>query len=462
MYVQRTVDAQTQLFILDDKTFCLTFMGGALDVIKAGRWQAIGEDRAINLQEERVQTQIHPAIAITLDRLEDGMIGINFDGYTLSEAYSPAFAITSSDEPPVKLTPLFSSGNTTWSQTYALPLMEANQARYIFIGDIEVDKYGNPKDKVRITQYNIENYDAVRIGFNREQAEPALDVKANLEDKQLYFDGSRFGAKRALNPQIIEEVREQCVKPVLQPGSGTKINKNKRTAKFHGKMLVPVKVFNMDANVVAGKPFFSNADEKSTIETDSFQGMIESEKQKLQETFNRALENKKKTNDFLYLAKKISEKKNRIKRHLPQIVSNYTELLVKVVASGTHKESERLFFYFMENFYPLTKSLSNKNISYNVSVVASQGLIISSILKNEIISNMVFNELLGRDFDMKTHRNGTLIYNMACYFAVNNKMTEMLNAIKEARKRGKPPEQFMKDRDFKHYWGNAEFLNAIK
>ena len=53
MYVQRDVDSQAQLFLLDDYTFCFTFMGGSLDLIKAGRWKSEKNESAIHIQEER-------------------------------------------------------------------------------------------------------------------------------------------------------------------------------------------------------------------------------------------------------------------------------------------------------------------------------------------------------------------------------------------------------------------------
>lgn len=461
MYVQRSVDAQSQLFLLDDRTFCFTFMGGALDLIKVGRWHRTKEKGVLNLQEERVKSQIHPAFAKKLDRLEGGMIGINFDGYTLSEAYSPAYAISGSNVVPDKLTPLFSDENTSWSQTYALPLIEMDKARYIFIGDIEVDKYGKPKQQVRVTQYKLEHYDAVRIGFNRIQAEPPMNVNVSIEGNILFMDGSRFGVKDELDAETIKEVREQCIKPILQQADNEESNKHQGNKKIKGKMLVPTKTFYMSSGAISGNPIFENADEKSTTETDSFSGMIELEKLQLQASFKGAMDKQGHVDDYLNLVKKISEKKNRVKRHIPQIVEDYAHLLVKIVGSGDYRYSEKLFFYFVENVYPHTKGYENDEMSYAISMIASQGLIITTPLKNTKISTIVFEQLLGDEYDINTHSNATLIYNMACYHAVNNNVQEMLAAIKQARKRGKPPGQFLKDTDFKRYWNDPEFLMAI-
>lgn len=36
VYTQRDVDSQSQLFLMDDHSFCFTFTSGSLDLIKAG------------------------------------------------------------------------------------------------------------------------------------------------------------------------------------------------------------------------------------------------------------------------------------------------------------------------------------------------------------------------------------------------------------------------------------------
>lgn len=462
MYVQRDVDSQAQLFLLDDYTFCFTFMGGSLDLIKAGRWKSEKNESAIHIQEERADTPIHPAFAQTLDRLEKGMVGINFDGYTLSNAYSPVFAISSSDTVPEKLRPLFSDENSSWSQTYALPLIEADKAKYIFIGDREVDAYGKPQQRIRVTLYKLGKFDAIRIGYNNIQAEPPMSAIATMQNNILHMDRSKFGSKRPLSPDMIKEVREQCINPVLYP------NKNTLARELHrddvhnnGEVLTPLKTFYLDASAISGEPLFANKDESDTAATDSIEALIDSEKMQLDAALQNAMDHSEKLDDFFLLGKKISEKNNRLKKQLPGIVTNYAKLLVSITAKGDFKTSEKIFINFMENIYPVTLNVKNEVMSYSLSVIASQGLIITTPLKNAEISGMVFEKLLGQGFDITTHKNSALIYNLACYYAVNNQKQEMLIATKQARKRGTPIKQFLSDADFKSYWSDDNFLKTL-
>ena len=150
-------------------------MGGSLDLLKAGRWNTGKVESTINLREIRPDPPTYPALGINMDRLGPAMVSINFDGYSLSNAISPVFSVTSTDTQPTTFRPIFPNESSSWSRTYALPLMPAETAKYFYIGDIELDKYGKPK-KLRMLQYKIGNHDAIRIGFNNIQSDPPMNV----------------------------------------------------------------------------------------------------------------------------------------------------------------------------------------------------------------------------------------------------------------------------------------------
>lgn len=460
MYTQRDVDSQAQLFLLDDHTFCFTFMGGSLDLLKAGRWKATPIEGTINLQEIRPDTPIYPALGKNLDRLGPAMIGINFDGYSLSNATSPVFAVASTDTLPSTFRPIFPNESSSWSQTYALPLMPAENVKYFYIGDIELDKYGKPI-KLRVLQYKIGSHDAIRIGFNNIQSDPPMNVNAKLINNVLQLDRDTFGSKRPLTATMIEEVKERCVNPAIYPDKVSLAkNKSQEQLPAGSEILTPTKSFNLDIKAIAGKPFFETKDGSDTVATDSLDDLLESEQTQLQLALKNATGEMHKVDEFLSLTKELAGKK-RFKRHAPQIVKSYAELLVTITANGNLAESKKILQQFMVNIYPLTLGVKNDGMSYSISVIASQGLIMAVSLKETDISKIVFEKLLGDQFDIATHKNSTLIYNLACYYATNNKKAEMLNVVKEARKRGKLPKQFMSDADFKSYWSDADFINAI-
>jgi hypothetical protein len=62
-YTQGSVDSRAQLMLLDDNTFCFSFMGGSLDMLAGGRWKA--EGNGVRLQEVRQNGAVFPVLGRT-------------------------------------------------------------------------------------------------------------------------------------------------------------------------------------------------------------------------------------------------------------------------------------------------------------------------------------------------------------------------------------------------------------
>jgi hypothetical protein len=190
--------------------------------------------------------------------------------------------------------------------------------------------------------------------------------------------------------------------------------------------------------------------------------MIDAERESLKSAFELASRDSKKVDETLQLIKSLSEKKNRFKIYMPLLGAEYSKLLVKANGDGDYELARRLFNFFVENIYPAAAGMRNKNLAYNLSVVASQGLILYGVQKDPELPKIVFGKLLGKDFDIKTHENRALTYNLACYYSLTNNKKDMLEAVAQARVRGTPTAQFMKDKDFSNYVQDADFLRAVK
>lgn len=460
MYTNKDMESQSQIVLLEDNTFCFTFVGGSLDMIKAGHWKFIDTD-TVQLQETKRSQPIHPAIANNIDRLGPVLVGINFDGYTLSDAYSAIFATSSSDEMPATFRPLFPAHTDSWALTYALPLMPADKVRYFYIGDVEMGPRG-PTQKLRVTQYRLDGYDTVRIGFNQQQAEKALDMKAHVTGQTVTIGGTKFGYKTELTPELVSQVREVCINPALQQNNHHHPDKDNRPQQNKATELVPVKTFYLDASVIAGEPFFSVKDTGNTTPTDEIRILVESERARMQTLFDAASSDPKNINDFLLLVDDIVGKKNRITMHMPLMMDLLTKLLVKTNSSGDFKNSEKIFYNFMEHVYPAAKRIKETTVIDNISNIASQGIVLSIVTKNADISKIVFDQILGADFDITKHKNRLLIYNVACYYAINKNKKEMLVAITQARINKVSKQQFIDDADFKKYSNDPDFLQAIE
>lgn len=241
-----SVDTMAQLALLDDNTYCFAFTGGALDLLAAGRWKA--EGGGIRLQQVRQEQTLFPAFASKVEA-QGAMVEFDFHGYTLSNARAPVFAVSADDKVPATLRPLFTEGNSNWSESYKLPAMPAESVRYFYLGDV-VEESPGKAPVVKVVQYRLEGGNSVRVGFDELQAMPLMDQRAELKGEVLFLSGSRLGQRRPLNPEVLKAVRSGCVDPALKAGVPRPLKEGQN------KGLEPVKTFTVSRSAVQGKPFF--------------------------------------------------------------------------------------------------------------------------------------------------------------------------------------------------------------
>lgn len=241
-----SVDTVAQLALLDDNTYCFAFTGGALDMVAAGRWKAEGS--GVRLQQVRQEETLFPAFARKVDA-QGAMVEFDFHGHTLSNARAPVFAVSADDVAPSSLRPLFSEGNSNWSESYKLPPMPAESVRYFYLGDVVDESPGKPS-VVKVVQYRLEGGNSVRVGFDELQAMPLMDQRAELKGQVLFLSGSRLGQRRPLNPEVLKAVRSGCIEPALKPGVPRPLREGQN------KPLPPLKTFTVRPSAIQGKPFF--------------------------------------------------------------------------------------------------------------------------------------------------------------------------------------------------------------
>lgn len=183
----------------------------------------------------------------------------------------------------------------------------------------------------------------------------------------------------------------------------------------------------------------------------------------LRAAYEAARSNKSDINLFFEMAKHKAEDQGHVQKHASMLTFYYTELLNTYNMNHDFKTSEVVVMHFMNDIFPHTgKGPNDPGMAYNITVIASQSLAFAAPTKNQAIVQLVLEKLLGPNFDPSAQTNGTLLYNLACYHAIQHNKTSLLITVKYARKLGKSVEQFMYDTDFKDYWQDAEFLSALK
>jgi hypothetical protein len=168
---------------------------------------------------------------------------------------------------------------------------------------------------------------------------------------------------------------------------------------------------------------------------------------------------------FLKQAQTLAQDKERAEALAPNVTAAYAELINDYNAQRDFKAGATLVRHYLTQIHPhIGHYSSDPGQPYNITVIASQTLAIYAQLapQDKDLVPAVITKLLGPDFDPAKQTNGTLMYNLACHYAVTSDKPHMLQSIAAARRLGKPTSQFMADTDFTHYLKDAEFLQAVE
>ena len=143
----------------------------------------------------------------------------------------------------------------------------------------------------------------------------------------------------------------------------------------------------------------------------------------------------------------------------PFITGGYARLLSGLNSMGRADASVALTRHYLSEVYPHTSGPSDDpSKAYNTSVIASQTLAVAVHRPQDAgLVDAVMTTLVGEQFDPDTHTNATLLYNLACYHALQGDKPRMLRHVAAAMRLGKAGEQFRRDRDFERYWDDPEF-----
>ncbi|UWX04180.1 hypothetical protein H1235_02095 [Pseudoxanthomonas sp. NC8] len=121
----------------------------------------------------------------------------------------------------------------------------------------------------------------------------------------------------------------------------------------------------------------------------------------------------------------------------------------------------RLVRHYLAQVHPYTSPHRDQSVDYNIGVIASQTLAFAIHQPSERdLIEAVMASLLGPDFDPAVQTNATLMYNLACYYAVEGDTERMLAAVAAARRLGKPAMQFRADADFQR-WDDPRFRTTL-
>ncbi|MCJ8319020.1 MAG: hypothetical protein MJK12_05275 [Colwellia sp.] len=441
----------TELYILDNHTFCYLFMGGSLDVMMAGTWQKSDKDQdTIKFKDNRSGQVTHPATGQYLNRI-DNKISIVIDGYSLRDVNMAVFAISKEDKLPTTFKPLLPKNNSRGRISYSLPLITPSEAHFFYIGSQETSQ-NSDGNRIKVSQYKVGDYDTIRFGFNSQQSLFQEEFNGQMVDGELFINGDSINRKTELAPQMQQEVTEYCISPNTEESEEDSVD---------WTVLIPSKTFFVDKESVNSEPYFNENDGEQARQENGINALVQDEKQLFEQYYQKAKKDLNSFNELLAFAVKLLQVKQRKNVYAPYVSMKLSQLLVDTNGLANFKSAEEQLNAYATQIYPLIKNSTDRQVKYSVLVMASQGAIIYGVTRKDTVFATVVDSLLGADFDINTTINPTLAYNLACIYALNKNKVEMLKAIKAARKMKKPAEQFLKDADFKFYRADSEFLAAV-
>ncbi|MDR7150672.1 hypothetical protein J2W49_002635 [Hydrogenophaga palleronii] len=168
--------------------------------------------------------------------------------------------------------------------------------------------------------------------------------------------------------------------------------------------------------------------------------------------------------DFLNKAQTLAQDATRAKVLATHVTAAYAQLINQFNRASDFVSSAALVRHYLAQVHPHIGHLTGDNSqTYNQGVIASQTLAfaIHSPPHRDLVDG-VMAKLIGADFDPQLQTNGTLMYNLACHYALGGDKPRLLQSAAAARRLGKPRTQFMADKDFERYWEDAEFLQVLR
>lgn len=213
-YHQRTVDSVAALYLLPDQTFCYTAIAGALDLTIPGTWQsqagAAGK-HTLTL----TQTSTFPSRFVVIlgdapkndpDKPKPGQRQIILNGAALSMLQRDmVMGWGNSTRLPDNLAPLFAADQSMFQRRYTLPL--PTNARYLFLG------YPDRQGAYQVSRFDIASKtdNSVFVNYSIEAAGVGKQWPAVFDGTRLNMEGNDMGAPEALEQEMIQKVRRNCL-----------------------------------------------------------------------------------------------------------------------------------------------------------------------------------------------------------------------------------------------------------
>jgi hypothetical protein len=233
-------------YLLHDNTFCLAI--SSMDDVSyiAGNWSQNGDKILFN--EIRKPS---PAFYMTSkqdnEKNESNIKMIDFYGYSLANALTVLYGVSSDGKPPKEMRRIVERGQTTFSSYYSLPFDENASTTIFFAVQIDNPDYKNNTMPVYFEQFQINDVNANHfiVSIDTKALEKPFIAEGEFSDNTIIFKNDYKGlVVRKSNEtmrmdELYSEIKSDCIDPVLQKNSLKKKNQILPINNFEMKIQIP-------------------------------------------------------------------------------------------------------------------------------------------------------------------------------------------------------------------------------
>jgi len=152
---------------------------------------------------------------------------------------------------------------------------------------------------------------------------------------------------------------------------------------------------------------------------------------------------------------RLARKRNKDPRFVHKLEYTVSRLISVMLSDNEIGQAESLFWHYARKINPYTGVCGYKtNLIANALALGIQS-------NDARIIGFVFDRMMGREFDVTSVENTSILFNLACYYAITGVTEKMQEAMRLALARGKSPEDFRREKDFSAYWQDREFIEIL-
>jgi len=152
---------------------------------------------------------------------------------------------------------------------------------------------------------------------------------------------------------------------------------------------------------------------------------------------------------------RLARKRNKDPRFVHKLEYTVSRLISVMLSDNEIGQAELLFWHYARKINPYTGVCGYKtNLIANALALGIQS-------NDARIIGFVFDRMMGREFDVTSVENTSILFNLACYYAITGVTEKMQEAMRLALAHGKSPEDFRREKDFSAYWQDREFIEIL-